>query len=127
MRRIRAKDTGPELEVRRLVYKMGYRYRLHKEDLPGRPDLVFKSLRKIIFIHGCFWHQHQHPECKISHVPKSRTDYWLPKLQRTIERDIRHQEDLKKMGWDVLVIWECEVKNREALRKKVARFLSGND
>ena len=110
MRAIRSKDTKPEMIVRKLVHGMGYRYRLHRHDLPGRPDLVFTSRRKVIFVHGCFWHQHTKKKCKLVRKPKSNTDYWLPKLEQTVKRDRKHRKVLKKENWDVLVIWECEVK-----------------
>src|SRR5882762_10482633 len=103
MRRIKSKDTNPELLVRRLVHSLGYRYRLHGRNLPGKPDLVFGSRRKIIFVHGCFWHAHT---CKVAHIPKTNTPYWNPKLLRNQARDKKNIETLKADGWDVLVIWE---------------------
>ena len=122
MSRIKGKDTTPEMHVRRLVHSMGYRYRLHRKHLPGRPDLVFASRKKIILVHGCFWHQHDSPECKIVSVPKSNRDYWLPKLARNVERDEENLKKLLELGWSVLVVWECEV-SREDLRKRLKRFL----
>ncbi|RQV61066.1 DNA mismatch endonuclease Vsr [Burkholderia cenocepacia] len=121
MRRIRSKDTEPELIVRRLVYAMGYRYRLHRKDMPGKPDLVFLGRRKVIFTHGCFWHQHS--GCREGRPPKSNTDYWLPKLRRNQERDRVALAQLAASGWDVLVIWECETKDSSALASKVRLFL----
>ncbi len=123
MRRIRGKDTEPEWIVRRLVYALGVRYRLHRKDLPGKPDLAFIGKRKLIFVHGCFWHQHPEPSCKIARLPKSRTDYWLPKLERNRSRDQQHLAALQDAGWDVLVIWECEVRDEAALAKRIKRFL----
>src|SRR5690348_9565964 len=107
MRRIRKTNTKPELAVRRVAHRMGYRYRLHRRDLPGTPDLVFPSRRKIIQVHGCFWHQHS--GCRLARVPKSRPDYWLPKLRRNTERDAASEALLSAQGWEVLIIWECEV------------------
>ncbi|WP_417319569.1 very short patch repair endonuclease [Emcibacter sp.] len=123
MSRIRAKDMKPEMLVRRLVHSMGYRYRLHRKDLPGKPDLVFPGRRKVIFVHGCFWHQHNDPACKISRKPKSNQEYWLNKLERNIIRDAEHQTRLQELGWDILVIWECEVKARHGLEERLRNFL----
>ena len=121
MRAVKGRDTGPEMTVRRLAHGMGYRYRLYRKDLPGKPDLVFPARRKVIFVHGCFWHQHA---CKRgSRSPKSSRDYWIPKLKRNKQRDARNQKLLREMGWDVLVIWECEMKDRDALGKRIAAFL----
>jgi len=121
MARIRSKDTRPELWVRRLVHRMGYRYRLHVESLPGRPDLVFRKRRKAIFVHGCFWHRHG--GCKLARLPKSKLDFWRPKLEANRERDLKNQAALKQMGWDVLVIWECELGDLQRLAKRVEEFL----
>ena len=107
--------------VRRLVHGMGYRYRLHVPALPGKPDLVLTRLKKIIEVRGCFWHQHG--KCVDSHVPKSRLNYWLPKLQRNQERDFDNLNRLKDLGWRVLVVWECEVGDEMRLRKRMLRFL----
>lgn len=124
MGKIRSKDTSPEMVVRKLVHSLGYRYRLHRKDLPGKPDLVFSNLKKIIFVHGCFWHQHADPLCKIVRVPKSKNDYWIPKFQRNVERDGQHQELLAAEGWEILIIWECEVGRIDELIKTINRFLS---
>jgi DNA mismatch endonuclease (patch repair protein) len=121
MRKIRAKNTSPEMLVRRLVHGMGFRYRLHVPGLPGKPDLVFPRLNKIIEVRGCFWHQHG--KCIDSHIPKSRLDYWLPKLQRNQGRDVANLRRLKALGLRVLVVWECEVKNEKKLIAKLRRFL----
>ena len=121
MRRIRSKDTVPELTVRRLAYGLGYRYRLHRKDIPGNPDLVFPSRRKVVFIHGCFWHQH--PACREGRPPKSNSAYWIPKLNRNLERDKKVRTELLAAGWDVLVIWECETGDHEALRQVLLAFL----
>ena len=121
MAAVRSKDTKPELLVRRLVHGMGYRYRLHRPDLPGKPDLVFSGKRKIIFVHGCFWHQHNH--CIFSHVPKSNASYWAPKLARNQARDIEHLRHLRALGWKCLVLWECELKDSERLLRRLTKFL----
>ena len=114
----------PEMIVRRLVHGMGYRYRLHRKDLPGKPDLVFGPRRKVIFVHGCFWHQHNDPACKIARIPKTRLEYWIPKLEKNVERDRQQIDDLSTTGWSVLTIWECETKNIAALIKKLEKFLA---
>lgn len=101
---IRGRDTKPEMRVRRLVHALGYRYRLHRRNLPGRPDLVFGPRRKVIFVHGCFWHRHQSPLCKLVRLPKSRQDFWLPKLEANQMRDERNKGKLINLGWDVLEI-----------------------
>ena len=121
MRAIRSKGMKPELAVRRLVHVMGYRYRLHRHDLPGRPDMVFPGRRKVIFVHGCFWHQHL--DCKLAHRPKSNLDYWEPKLRRNQERDADHQVRLRDLGWKVAVVWECETKDRNGLADRLKQFL----
>ena len=128
MSRIRSKGMKPEMVVRRLIHSMGYRYRLHRKDLPGKPDLVFGPSRKVIFVHGCFWHQHEDPSCKIARIPKTKLDYWMPKLRRNVERDHEHQAQLKEQGWHVLVLWECELKgaNVTVIRDRVRMFLDGN-
>jgi DNA mismatch endonuclease (patch repair protein) len=121
MRMIRSKDTSPELTVRRLVHGMGYRYRLHVASLPGKPDLVFPRLKKIVEIRGCFWHQH--PGCIDSHIPKSRADYWKPKLACNQSRDAANERHLRSEGWTTLVLWECEITHRHLLTKRIRRFL----
>ena len=124
MRRIKSKDSTPEITVRRLVHGLGYRYRLHDHQLPGRPDLVFPKRRKIVFVHGCFWHSHN--RCKLAHVPASRQEYWRPKLERNKHRDVAHRRALEALGWDTLVIWECEVKRTETLAHRLQDFLEEN-
>ena len=121
MRKIRAKNTSPELLVRRLVHGMGFRYRLHVADLPGKPDLVLPRLNKVIEVRGCFWHAHG--KCIDSHIPKSRLDYWGPKLQRNHDRDAANLRSLKSLGFRVLVVWECEVNNEKRLTARLSRFL----
>ncbi|MEW6236268.1 MAG: very short patch repair endonuclease [Candidatus Omnitrophota bacterium] len=121
MSRVRSKDTKPEWVVRRLVHSMGYRYRLHRADLPGKPDLVFPKYRKAIFVNGCFWHGHQ---CRAGrNRPASNKDYWLPKLEKNKTRDRSHYRRLRKMGWGIMVIWECQIKKTEVLKKRIRRFL----
>lgn len=125
MSRIRSKGMKPEIIVRRLVHGMGYRYRLHRKDLPGKPDLVFGPRRKAMFVHGCFWHQHVDPACKIARMPKSNLDYWQPKLERNCARDQEHTEALIEDGWQVLTVWECEAldKQLDQLAARLADFL----
>lgn len=125
MSRIRSADTTPEMAVRRLVHALGYRYRLHGKGkkLPGRPDMIFTSRRKIIFVHGCYWHVHDDPSCNRKNTPKSRTEYWGPKLEGNRARDARNIAALEEAGWSVLVIWECECKELAALQEKIVGFL----
>lgn len=125
MSRVRAKDTKPEMLVRRLVHGMGYRYRLHDRRLPGSPDLVFRRRRAVIFVHGCFWHRHPDPSCKLARMPKSRQDFWRPKLEGNRARDARNQEALEQNGWRQQVVWECECGHKEQLENKVRAFLEG--
>ena len=121
MSRIRSTNTKPELIVRRLVYRMGYRYRLHARSLPGAPDLVFPSKRKAIFVHGCFWHSHE--GCPRAHVPRTRLEYWLPKLERNRKRDAEAIEQLVKAGWKVLTVWECMTEDLGLLQRQLGDFL----
>lgn len=123
MRRIRSKDTLPEVEVRQLVRSLGYTgYRLHRKDLPGKPDIAWIGRKLAIFIHGCFWHAHG---CKEGiRKPKSNKSYWLPKIERNRHRDTAHQAALKAIGWRVLIVWDCERRDKQSLSKKLLRFLS---
>ena len=121
MSRVRSKDMRPEMAVRKLVFSLGYRYRLHGRDLPGRPDLVFRRWRKVIFVHGCFWHRH--PNCALARMPKSRLDFWQPKLERNRERDANNKRALQREGWKVLTVWECELTDSRRLEKRIRRFL----
>lgn len=121
MKSVRTKDTGPEWTVRRLLFSMGYRYRLHRRSLPGCPDIVFPSRKKAIFVHGCFWHAHG---CEKGQAPKSRHDYWGPKLAANRRRDARNLKSLKALGWNVLTVWECEIHNAKSLKNKLVSFLT---
>lgn len=121
MRRIRAENTKPEWLVRRMLHNAGYRYKLHRRSLPGKPDLVFPSRKTAIFVHGCFWHQHQ--GCKVAHTPKSRSEYWEEKFRRNVERDAANEAALKSMGWRVIVVWECETADSESLLLRLAEEL----
>jgi len=124
MRRIKSKSMKPEMRVRSLVHGLGYRYRLHRKDLPGKPDLVFGTRRKVIFVHGCFWHGHGNPACVDGRRrPKSNLNYWLPKLARNRERDASHEAGLERLGWSVMVVWECETRHAEALKDRLSLFL----
>ncbi len=125
MSRVRGKDTKPEMAVRRMVHAMGYRYRLHRRDLPGIPDLVFRPLKKVIFVHGCFWHRHPDPKCKLARMPKSRLDFWRPKLEGNRLRDEAVQADLQGLGWRVMVVWECKIGHKEQLENDIRKFLEG--
>lgn len=120
MSRVRSKDTRPELFVRRLIHNAGFRYRLHVSKLPGRPDLVFPGRKKVIFVHGCFWHSHV--GCQNARIPKSRADFWMSKLGSNKERDERNINALIGEGWKVLVIWECEL-NDPGLLNRIKDFL----
>ncbi|MBM3607245.1 MAG: DNA mismatch endonuclease Vsr [Alphaproteobacteria bacterium] len=121
MAAIRSKDMKPEMAVRSLVHRMGYRFRLHRKDLPGKPDLVFASRKAVIFVHGCFWHQHS--ACREGRMPGTRLEYWKPKLERNIARDIQNQLALKSLGWRVLVLWECETGRDGELAVRIKKFL----
>lgn len=121
MSRVRGKDTKPEMRVRRLIFSLGYRYRLHDARLPGKPDLVFAGRGKVIFVHGCFWHQHD--GCALARLPKSRTGFWTRKFAGNKERDARNMAALRALGWRVLVLWECGLADEPALRRRIKRFL----
>lgn len=118
---VKSRDTGPEKLVRSLLHAMGYRFRLHRKDLPGTPDIVLPRYKTVIFVHGCFWHQHDC--CKRAKLPTTNTDFWQKKLTANKKRDARIAEELEKLGWRVLVIWECELKNREALCEHIRQCL----
>jgi len=121
MSRIRGKDTGPEMVLRRMLHAVGYRYRLHVRALPGCPDMVFPARKKVVFVHGCFWHRHN---CKYGKVmPGTRKEFWQNKFRETILRDRKNYKALKKSGWQVLVIWECQLKNPIKLKMILTKFL----
>lgn len=121
MRRIRSRDTKPEMIVRRLIHGMGFRFRLHVAALPGKPDVVLPRLKRIVEVRGCFWHQH--PGCIDSHVPKTRIKYWVPKLENNQRRDKKNKNKLRLLGWRTLVVWECEVRDTKKLSRRLALFL----
>lgn len=121
MSRVRGRDTSAEMRVRRLIFRLGYRYRLQGRDLPGNPDIVFRSLKKVIFIHGCFWHGH---DCRSGKKkPKTNERYWLNKLEKNKARDASNQRKLKELGWDFLILWECQLKNEGIIAEDVRKFL----
>ena len=120
MSRIGSKHTKPELAVRSLLHGLGYQFRLHRSGLPGKPDIVFVGRRKAIFVHGCFWHGH---DCKIGKLPKSNLDFWLPKIERNRERDRQNRSELEQIGWQVDVVWQCELKQLPEFRDRIAEFL----
>lgn len=122
MSRVRSRDTSPELAVRSALHRAGVRFRLHRKDLPGKPDIVLSSRRAVIFVHGCFWHQH--PGCRRARRPASRTDYWDKKLTRNIERDAKDQAALRAAGWSVIVLWECEIRNAQFLTNAVSEIVA---
>jgi DNA mismatch endonuclease (patch repair protein) len=121
MAAVRSIDTKPEFAVRRLVHGMGYRYRLHRRDLPGTPDLVFPARRAVVFVHGCFWHRHE--GCALARIPKSRVRFWTQKLEGNRQRDARALKALRAAGWRALVVWECELKKPSTLARRLRRFL----
>lgn len=121
MRSVKNRDTKPEIIVRRLLHRMGFRYRLHRSDLPGKPDIVFTSRKKVIFVHGCFWHGHS---CKRgSRLPKTNTEYWQSKIERNKQRFAKQLEELADLGWSELTIWECQLKETELLKDTLIGFL----
>jgi DNA mismatch endonuclease (patch repair protein) len=122
MRRVKAKGSKPELVVRRLLYALGFRFRLHRRDLPGTPDIVFPSRKKAIFVHGCFWHRHAN--CARTTDPKTRAEYWQAKFAANLERDARQVAALEALGWSILILWECEMGNIEALADRLRNFLN---
>ncbi|MBK8458084.1 MAG: DNA mismatch endonuclease Vsr [Phyllobacteriaceae bacterium] len=122
---VRGQDTKPEMIVRRLVHALGFRFRLHRKDLPGKPDIVLPRLRRAIEVRGCFWHKHSDPSCWRSRVPKSRQEFWIPKLEGNCARDQVNESRLRNLGWDLLVVWECETtpSRREELTNRLRAFL----
>jgi DNA mismatch endonuclease (patch repair protein) len=122
MSRVRGKDSTPELALRRLIHGMGFRYRLHRRDLPGNPDMVFPARDAVIFMHGCFWHRHVN--CGRARMPKSRVTFWTEKLEGNRLRDRRNRRKLRALGWRVLVVWECQLNNPEKVSTLVCKFLN---
>lgn len=122
MAKVRSKGTAPEMIVRKLAHTLGFRYRLHRKDLPGKPDLVFSGKKKVIFVHGCFWHGHDCPSG--ANQPRSNIEYWAEKLDRNKNRDKENKRSLEKMGWGVLIVWECEVKDTSSLVQRITSFLN---
>ncbi len=123
MRAIRSEGTMLELRVKQMLRELGVRFRMHVRRLPGNPDFVFPAIQKVIFVHGCFWHQHSSKRCGISRIPKSRLEYWSVKLEKNVKSDRSTRRQLKKIGWSSIVIWECQVRKRTAYAK-IARFLA---
>lgn len=124
MSRIKSRDTTPELAVRKVLYGMGYRYRLHSAAVPGKPDIVLKRFRAAIFVHGCFWHRH--PGCKFAYDPKSRVEFWTKKFEANVRRDEIVKKQLSDLGWKSLTIWECETKSNETIEHLLRGFLGEN-
>lgn len=120
MQAVQTANTKPELTVRKMLHAHGYRYRLHSRSLPGKPDIVFASRWKVIFIHGCFWHGHG---CAKGQLPKSRLEYWAPKIEQNQKRDVKSSAELRLQGWDVAVVWECELRNPNDVMRRLADFL----
>ena len=118
---IKGRDTGPERAVRKLLTSVGYRYRLQYKKLPGRPDIALPGRKKAIWVHGCYWHRH--PDCKLARLPKSRREFWVPKLEGNRQRDIRKQAEVRALGWDVAVAWECELTDGRSLLQRLERFI----
>lgn len=118
---IRSKDTKPEVFIRSLLHRLGFRFRKNVKNLPGKPDIVLPKYKSVIFVHGCFWHQHK--KCKRSNIPKSNMDFWKSKLNKNVKRDTEHQAELKKAGWKIKIVWECELKNLENLKDSLIKFL----
>ena len=121
MARIASADTAPELAVRKLLYRLGYRFRLHRRSLPGTPDICFSGRKKVVFVHGCFWHRHE--GCKRTTTPRTRTSFWKEKFQKNLVRDRANLQDLNQLGWSVMVVWECETADLEDLALRLAGFL----
>lgn len=120
MASVKSKNTGPEVKVRSLLHRAGYRFRLHAADLPGRPDIVFRKRRTVVFVHGCFWHGH---DCRYGRLPKSRSGFWRKKIERNRERDGEQSKLLRTGGWKVVVVWQCEIRNETRMLKKLVRAL----
>ena len=124
MGRIQSRDTKPEKTVRSILHGLGYRFRLHRKDLPGKPDIVLRRYNSVIFVHGCFWHRHK--DCKNASIPKTKKTFWKEKFKANIERDIKVKNELKSNGWRVLVVWECELTDIESVAKELGKFLKNS-
>ncbi|MBS7473692.1 DNA mismatch endonuclease Vsr [Pseudomonas syringae] len=124
MSRIRSRDTAPELAVRKVLYRMGYRYRLHSAIVPGKPDIVLTKFKSVIFVHGCFWHRHS--GCKFAYTPKSREEFWTKKFEANVRRDEVVKNQLSGLGWRILIIWECETKSSDIIENRLRGFLGEN-
>lgn len=122
MAAVKGKNTAPEIRVRQMLHKMGYRFRLHRKDLPGNPDIVLPRHRLCIFVHGCFWHQH--PGCKRATIPENNQEFWITKFQETSQRDHKAEKELVQQGWNVYVIWECETKDEQLLKNLIQNCIS---
>ena len=125
MSHVKGRDTTPEKRVRSLLHSMGYRFRLQRADLPGKPDIVLPKFKTVIFVNGCFWHRH--PGCKRATLPKSNAEFWRQKLEKNVARDLRNIQTLKDLGWDVLIIWECELKDTMTLQARLSDFFENHD
>lgn len=125
MRAVKRAHTGPEIIVRQALHALGLRFRLHRRDLPGSPDIVLPRHKTVVFIHGCFWHRH--PGCRFASTPKTRQEYWLPKFQANVERDVKKEAQLRELGWRILVVWECETRDSEELKNRLRRDFPGVD
>lgn len=121
MSQIKGKDTKPELLVRSMLHRMGYRFRLHRKDLPGKPDITLPKYRAVVFVHGCFWHRHK--ECRYAYTPKSRIGFWQKKFKDNVERDKKKQAALRRAGWRVIVVWECQLRNISKLENRIKNSL----
>ena len=124
MSRIRDRDTQPEIQVRSLLHRLGYRFRLRRTDLPGKPDIVLPKYGTVVFVHGCFWHRHRN--CKFAYTPKSRTEFWATKFARNVERDLEVQRTLRNLGWKVIVVWGCDLAKPESLQTLLSGIRDGN-
>lgn len=125
MGRIRGKDTKPEMVVRRIAHRLGFRFRLHRSDLPGSPDLVFPGRRKVVFVHGCYWHRH--PGCRLAYQPKSNVEFWTEKFAANVARDQKALQELRNQGWDTLVIWECDAKDSGLVASRLSTYLGRSE
>ncbi len=123
MSRIKGKDTKPEKTVRSILHKNGFRFRLNRKDLPGKPDIVLPKYKSVVLVHGCFWHRH--PRCKFAYNPKSRVTFWQNKFNKTVKRDKFVKKELRKIGWKVIVVWECEIRNIEKLKNVLLKKING--